>query len=87
MKQHKGRKLFLEESKGGNRFQRFPPFFAPTFPNREDPSGYLTIKDYDRLDQSCTLGVPNKEVRIGFTEGLLPSVSENHYALAYLKVL
>lgn len=62
-------------------------FFAPTFPNREDPSGYLTIKDYDRLDQSCTLGVPNKEVRIGFTEGLLPSVSENHYALAYLKIL
>ena len=38
-------------------------------------SGYLTIKDYDRLTQEYTLGIPNKEVRVGFTEGLLPSVT------------
>ena len=38
-------------------------------------SGYLTIKGYDRLDQSYTLGLPNKEVRVGFTEGLLPIVT------------
>jgi hypothetical protein len=38
-------------------------------------SGYLTIKDYDRLTLEYTLGIPNKEVRVGFTEGLLPSVT------------
>jgi len=38
-------------------------------------SGYLTIKDYDRLDMAYTLGIPNKEVRVGFTEGLLPTVA------------
>ena len=36
-------------------------------------SGYLTIKDYDRIGQVYTLAIPNQEVRIGFTEGLLPS--------------
>ena len=38
-------------------------------------SGYLTIKSYDRLIQEYTLGIPNKEVRVGFTEGLLPLVT------------
>ena len=36
-------------------------------------SGYLTIKDYDRETQDYTLGIPNQEVRIGFTQGLLPT--------------
>ena len=36
-------------------------------------SGYLTIKGYDRLSQLYTLSMPNQEVRIGFTEGLLPA--------------
>ncbi len=38
-------------------------------------SGYMTIKDYDFYTQSYTLGIPNKEVRVGFTEGLLPIVT------------
>ena len=38
-------------------------------------SGYVTIKNYDRLMQEYTLGIPNKEVRVGFTEGLLPTVT------------
>ena len=38
-------------------------------------SGYLTIKDYDRLGEAYTLGIPNKEVRVGFTEGLMPIVT------------
>ena len=38
-------------------------------------SGYMTIKDYDETTEEYTLGIPNKEVRVGFTEGLLPSVS------------
>ena len=36
-------------------------------------SGYLTIKGYDRQLQSYTLAVPNQEVRIGFTKGLMPT--------------
>ena len=36
-------------------------------------SGYLTIKDYDRETDSYTLAIPNTEVRVGFTEGLLPA--------------
>ena len=35
-------------------------------------SGYLTIKGYDRETELYLLGLPNKEVRIGFVEGLLP---------------
>lgn len=35
-------------------------------------SGYLTIKDYDEETETYTLAIPNQEVRIGYTEGLLP---------------
>ena len=35
-------------------------------------SGYLTIKGYDRESQMYLLQLPNQEVRIGYTEGLLP---------------
>lgn len=35
-------------------------------------SGYLTIKDYDKESEMYTLSIPNQEVRIGFTRGLLP---------------
>ena len=35
-------------------------------------SGYLTIKDYSPVSEAYTLSIPNQEVRIGFTEGLLP---------------
>ena len=34
-------------------------------------TGYLTIKDYDKELHLYTLGYPNKEVKIGFTQGLL----------------
>ena len=36
-------------------------------------TGYLTIKDYDSESQEYTLALPNQEVRIGYTEGLLPT--------------
>ena len=39
-------------------------------------SGYLTIKDYDKRFMQYTLGFPNKEVRIGFLDALLPSVAD-----------
>ena len=35
-------------------------------------SGYLTIKSYDRDFGTYMLGIPNKEVRVGLTEHLLP---------------
>lgn len=34
-------------------------------------TGYLTIKEYDPRMQLYTLGYPNREVKIGFTRGLL----------------
>lgn len=36
-------------------------------------SGYLTIKDYDRESGTYTLSLPNQEVRVGYTRGLLPT--------------
>jgi len=36
-------------------------------------SGYLTIKDYDMEGNSYVLAIPNKEVRTGLTEGLIPT--------------
>ena len=36
-------------------------------------SGYLTIKDYERESEIYTLSIPNQEVRVGFTDGLLPT--------------
>lgn len=35
-------------------------------------SGYITIKSYDKLYGSYTLGIPNKEVRIGLSKALIP---------------
>ena len=36
-------------------------------------SGYLTIKDYEREDDLYLLDIPNKEIRIGLMESLLPN--------------
>ena len=35
-------------------------------------AGYLTIKGYDSEGEVYTLGIPNQEVRVGYTMGLLP---------------
>ena len=35
-------------------------------------SGYLTIKDYDKMSQIYSLAIPNKEVIVGLTKGLIP---------------
>ena len=35
-------------------------------------SGYITIKEFDRKYNSYTLGIPNREVRIGLTKALIP---------------
>ena len=36
-------------------------------------SGYLTIKDYDKLTNYYVLSIPNNEVRTGFVENLIPT--------------
>ena len=36
-------------------------------------SGYLTIKDYSPLGDIYTLDIPNKEIRVGLMESLLPN--------------
>lgn len=56
-------------------------------------SGYLTIKDYNPLFRSYTLGYPNEEVKIGFLEALIPSYlnqptrESNFYVISFLKDL
>ncbi len=40
-------------------------------------SGYLTIKDYDRRSDMYTLGIPNKEVRVGLGKSLTHYTTEN----------
>lgn len=52
-------------------------------------SGYITIKDYDRELNLYTLDIPNKEVRLGLMESLLPSyvaskTSDTMTMVAYL---
>ena len=36
-------------------------------------SGYMTIKSYEPISEEYTLGIPNKEVRVGLTKGLMPT--------------
>ncbi len=43
-------------------------------------SGYLTIKDYDELTDIYTLDLPNKEIKVGLFESLLPNYLEGMYA-------
>ena len=39
-------------------------------------SGYITIKDYDCDSELYTLGIPNKEIRVGLFRSLLPHYLE-----------
>ncbi len=43
-------------------------------------SGYITIKGYDPLSQLYTLDIPNKEIKVGLFESLLPNYLEGQYA-------
>ena len=43
-------------------------------------SGYVTIKGYDRETQLYTLDIPNKEIRVGLYESLLPNYLDGIYA-------
>ena len=43
-------------------------------------SGYLTIKGYDKFSQLYTLDLPNKEIKVGLFENLLPNYLEGMFA-------
>ena len=43
-------------------------------------SGYLTIKDYDKTSKLYTLDLPNKEIKVGLFESLLPNYLEGMFA-------
>lgn len=43
-------------------------------------SGYLTIKDYDTMSEIYTLDIPNKEIKVGLFESLLPYYLEGTFA-------
>ena len=44
------------------------------------PSGYLTIKGYDKFSKLYTLDLPNKEIKVGLFESLLPNYLEGMFA-------
>lgn len=56
-------------------------------------SGYLTIKSYDPMFQLYTLAYPNKEVRKGFLESLVPAYvhrparEQTFYVVSFIKDL
>ena len=43
-------------------------------------SGYLTIKEYDKFSKLYTLDLPNKEIKVGLFESLLPNYLEGMFA-------
>lgn len=43
-------------------------------------SGYLTIKDYEPMSEIYTLDIPNKEIKVGLFESLLPNYLEGSFA-------
>ena len=57
-------------------------------------SGYITIKEYDRETESYILSIPNKEVRVGLIDGLIPaytglggSLVRDGFALKFYRAL
>ena len=42
-------------------------------------SGYVTIKDYDRISRLYVLDIPNQEIRIGLMESLLPNYVDAYW--------
>ena len=70
---------FRTDITGMERIEATASAFDQPTENMEDAlpllyhSGYLTIKEYDKDTNSYILSIPNKEVRVGLTEGLIPA--------------
>lgn len=72
------RKYHVMPQQIGNRKALSTSFDAPTERMTDITpllyqSGYITIKDYSAITRLYTLDIPNKEVRIGLMESLLPN--------------
>ena len=79
------RKFSVPPTKIGKMLARASAFDAPTENmNTITPllyqSGYITIKDYDKMSQLFTLDLPNKEIKVGLFECLLPNYLDGMYA-------
>ena len=79
------RKFGVQPASLGKIFARSSAFDAPTenmtaLTPLLYQSGYLTIKDYDELSDLYTLDLPNKEIKVGLFESLLPNYLEGMYA-------
>ncbi len=79
------RKFSVPPAKIGKTLARSSAFDAPT-ENMQTitpllyQSGYITIKDYDPISQLYTLDLPNKEIKVGLFESLLPNYLDGIYA-------
>ena len=82
---HMLRKFSVLPTQIGRMYARASAFDAPTENMRTITpllyqSGYITIKDYDEMSQLFTLDLPNKEIRVGLFESLLPNYLDGMYA-------
>ena len=71
------RKFKVLPAKIGRSLARSSAFDAPTENLKTITpllyqSGYITIKGYDKMSQLFTLDLPNKEIKVGLFESLLP---------------
>lgn len=79
------RKFKVLPAKIGRSLARSSAFDAPTENLKTITpllyqSGYITIKSYDKMSQLFTLDLPNKEIKVGLFESLLPYYLEGMYA-------
>ena len=79
------RKFKVLPTKIGKTLARSSAFDSPTENMRTITpllyqSGYITIKGYDKMSQLFTLDLPNKEIKVGLFENLLPNYLEGMYA-------
>ena len=75
-------KFGVKPSEIGRRQLKSSVFDAPTETMTDAvpllyQSGYITIKDYNKMLDLYTLDIPNKEVRLGLMESLLPDYVNN----------
>ena len=79
------RKFKVLPAKIGRSLARSSAFDAPTENLKTITpllyqSSYITIKGYDKMSQLFTLDLPNKEIKVGLFESLLPYYLEGMYA-------
>ena len=79
------RKFSVLPTKIGKIYARATAFDAPTENMKTITpllyqSGYITIKSYDPMSQLYMLDLPNKEIKVGLFESLLPNYLEGMYA-------